>query len=62
MLYPEPAKLKKQFDYAERLGATYAVMAGANEQAEGRIQVKNLRTGEQSSVLLSELAGFAWEP
>ena len=61
VLYPEPAKIKKQFDYAERLSATYAVLAGANEQAEGRIQVKNLRTGEQSSVLLSELAGFAWE-
>ncbi len=61
VLYPEPAKIKKQFDYAERLSATYAVLAGANEQSEGRIQVKNLRTGEQSSVLLSELAGFAWE-
>jgi histidyl-tRNA synthetase len=60
VLYPEPAKIKKQFDYAEKIGAGYAVMAGAQEQAAQSIQVKNLRSGEQLSVTLADLAGFAW--
>jgi histidyl-tRNA synthetase len=60
VLYPEPSKIKKQFDYAEKIGAVYAVMAGAQEQATQSIQVKNMRTGEQLSLALADLAGFAW--
>jgi histidyl-tRNA synthetase len=59
-LYPEPAKIKKQFEHAERIGAAWVALTGANEQAEDRVQLKNLTTGEQYSVRRSELAQFDW--
>lgn len=60
VLYPEPAKIKKQFDYADKIGAVYAVMAGSSEQSEQCVQVKNLRTGDQSRVPVAELSRFLW--
>jgi histidyl-tRNA synthetase len=60
VLYPEPAKIKKQFDYADKIGAVFAVMAGASEQETQSVQVKNVRTGAQVNVALKDLAGFAW--
>lgn len=60
VLYPEPAKIKKQFDYAEKIGASYVVMAGANEQAEGCVQVKNMLSGEQVRLALTDLGHFSW--
>jgi histidyl-tRNA synthetase len=59
-LYPEPAKIKKQFEHAERIGAAWVALTGANEQAEDRVQLKNLTTGQQYSVRRSELAQFDW--
>ncbi|WP_027377165.1 histidine--tRNA ligase [Kaistella palustris] len=46
-LYPEAAKLKKQFTYAERKGIKNLVFLGEQEISEGKITVKNLKTGEQ---------------
>ena len=60
VLYPEPAKIKKQFDYAERIGAQFVVMAGAQEERAQSIQVKNLGTGVQSELALDGLGSFDW--
>ncbi|KIA88067.1 histidine--tRNA ligase [Kaistella jeonii] len=46
-LYPEDAKLKKQFTYAEKKGIPNLVFYGEQEISEGKITVKNLKTGEQ---------------
>ena len=46
-LYPESAKLKKQFIYAEKKGIPNLVFYGEQEISEGNITVKNLKTGEQ---------------
>ena len=46
-LYPESAKLKKQFTYAEKKGIPNLVFYGEQEISEGKITVKNLKTGEQ---------------
>ena len=56
----EPAKIKKQFDYAERIGAQFVVMAGAQEERAQSIQVKNLGTGVQSELALDGLGSFDW--
>ena len=48
-VYPDPAKLKKQFDYADRKGIPFLSINGSQEAAEGLVQVKNLATGEQRS-------------
>lgn len=49
-LYPESAKLKKQFTYAEKNGIKNIVFLGADEIANKSITIKNLSTGEQKTV------------
>ncbi len=48
-IYPEPRKLKAQLKYADLHGFTYALIAGGNEWADGRVQVKTLaeKTSEE---------------
>ncbi|HYE25830.1 MAG TPA: His/Gly/Thr/Pro-type tRNA ligase C-terminal domain-containing protein, partial [Clostridia bacterium] len=52
----ESFRLKKGFDTAEKLGATYAIIVGENEVAADTFAMKNLKTGEQVSVPRAELA------
>lgn len=47
MVYPEPAKLPKQFKYADKMKMKVAVTIGPEEAANGRVAVKNLGSGEQ---------------
>ena len=48
-LYPDSAKLKKQFDYASRKHIPFLSICGSDEMAAGKIHLKNLITGEQQS-------------
>ncbi|TWT74274.1 histidine--tRNA ligase [Allorhodopirellula solitaria] len=41
-VYPEPRKLKAQLKYADAHGFAYALIAGGNEWADGKVQVKTL--------------------
>lgn len=54
-LYPEAAKMKKQMGYADAKGIPFVALVGENEIAEGRINLKNMLTGEQEPVTLEEL-------
>jgi histidyl-tRNA synthetase len=54
----ETFRLKKSFETAEKLGATYAVLVGENEIAAGEYAVKNLASGEQVKVAAEGLADF----
>jgi histidyl-tRNA synthetase len=54
--YPEPAKLGKQFKYADRIGARLAVVYGPEEQAKAAVTIKDLRTGEQQTVPQADAA------
>lgn len=47
MVYPEPAKLPKQFKYADRMKMRVAVTIGPDEAAQNKVAVKNLGSGEQ---------------
>jgi histidyl-tRNA synthetase len=49
-MYPEPDKLGKQFKYAAVRGVTFVTVEGGDERARGEVTVKNMKTGEQSSV------------
>ncbi len=62
--YPQPAKLGKQFKYADRIGAAVALVLGPDEQAQGLVTVKNLRTREQVQVPLAALEDWlrGWLP
>ncbi|NVK65218.1 MAG: histidine--tRNA ligase [Flavobacteriales bacterium] len=49
-VYPTSAKIQKQMKYANARGVKNVAMLGANEIEEGFIKLKNMDTGEQSSV------------
>ena len=49
-VYPEPKKLGKQLQYADKRGFRVAVIAGEQEFAAGQCQVKNLASGESTTV------------
>jgi len=50
MVYPEPAKLQKQFKFADKMRMKVALVLGPDEQQTGQVVVKNLLNGEQSQV------------
>ena len=52
--YPESAKLQKQFKYADRLGIQIAATIGPDEDAAGKVAVKNLKDGTQEVLLKAE--------
>ena len=54
-IYPESAKLRKQFEYADRKGIKYVVIAGEDEAQSNELTIKNIKTGEQKKVKLSEI-------
>lgn len=51
--YPEPAKLPKQFKFADRMGIRAVLVIGPDETTAGKVTVKNLKDGTQE-VLLRE--------
>jgi len=57
-VYPDAAKLKKQFDYCDRKGIGFLSVCGENEAAAGTVQIKNLSSGEQRSFPASDIAGI----
>ena len=48
-IYPEPCKLKKQFDYADRKGIPFISINGSSEIEACSVNVKNLVSGEQKA-------------
>ena len=54
-LYPESAKMKKQMSYADTKKIPYVAIVGETEMAEGKINVKNMITGEQQLITVDEL-------
>ncbi len=54
-LYPDNAKLQKQMKYADAKNIPYVILAGENEIKLHQYTVKNMQTGEQSTVTYDEL-------
>jgi histidyl-tRNA synthetase len=57
-LYPEADKLAKQFKYASSRHAPFVAIVGDEERARGEVAVKDLRSGEQTSMPWGQAAGF----
>jgi len=53
-VYPEAVKFKKQYKYADKRKATFAVSIGSNEVEQGVVGIKNLSSGEQKVLPNSE--------
>ncbi len=54
-IYPEPVKLKKQMEYANRRGAQFVAVVGESEMASGKLAVKNMTSGEQVPMTVEEM-------
>lgn len=50
MVFPEPAKLQKQFKFADKMKIKVALTVGPDEAANDSVAVKNLVNGEQVTV------------
>jgi len=57
-IYTESAKLKKQFDYADKKKIPFLVIVGEDELAKGEVNIKNLKSGEQQRIFKDELIRF----
>lgn len=57
-IYPEAAKMDKQFKYAEKKNCALVVILGANELASGSCNVKDIKKGTQQSVPIHSLTGY----
>ncbi len=46
-MYPDSAKLKKQFEYADKRAIPFVAVIGPDEAHEQKVSLKNLQTGQQ---------------
>jgi histidyl-tRNA synthetase len=60
-LYPDAAKLKKQFDYANKRNIKFVVIAGESEMQNRQFSVKNMTSGEQETISYSGLTAYLLE-
>ncbi|OPZ30905.1 MAG: Histidine--tRNA ligase [Bacteroidetes bacterium ADurb.BinA174] len=54
-IYPDEAKMKKQFTYADNNKIPFVAIVGANEIAEKKVTLKDMKTGEQELISVEEL-------
>ncbi len=54
-IYPDAVKMKKQMSYADALHIPYVALVGETEVANHCISLKNMATGEQSTVSIEQL-------
>jgi len=55
-IYPGEGKLKKQMEYANKIGSPAVILYGDNEIKTGKPTLKNLKTGNEISVKIEDLA------
>ena len=55
-IYPGEGKLKKQMEYANKIGSPAVILYGDDEIKSGKATLKNLKTGNESSVKIEDLA------
>ena len=49
-IYPDAVKMKKQMSYANAKQIPFVALVGESEMAEGKVNIKNMTTGEQMLV------------
>ena len=54
-MYPKAAKMKKQMNYANNKGVQFVIMLGANEIDSGVLTVKDMNSGEQTNLNITDL-------
>lgn len=54
-MYPEPAKIKKQMQYADKNNIPFVLMAGEEEIKKKLFSLKDMRTGDQQQLMLEQI-------
>ena len=54
MVYPQAAKLKKQFQSANNLGIPFTAVVGKDEAARGTLTLKEMESGEQAECSIED--------
>ena len=54
-LYPKAAKMKKQMTYANNKGVQFVIMVGEDEMKSGVLTIKNMESGEQKNLNITDL-------
>ena len=54
-IYPGEGKLKKQMEYANKIGSPAVILYGEDEIKSGKATLKNLETGNESSVKIEDI-------
>jgi len=55
-IYLDPEKdLRKQLEYANKKGIPYSIILGSQEIETGQVTVKNMKTGQQTTINTSEI-------
>jgi histidyl-tRNA synthetase len=57
-IYYENAKFDKQFKYAEKKAIGYAVIVGSKELQESTCVIKNLKSGQQSTIVAADITSY----
>lgn len=60
-IYPEPTKMKKQLDYADKRRIPYVVIIGSDEVQSNNLVLKNMVSGEQHKCTLPEIVNILSE-
>ncbi len=55
MVYPDAAKMKKQFGYADAMLIPYVAIIGESELAEQKVNLKEMATGRQELLTVAEV-------
>lgn len=54
--YPEEAKMKKQFEYANALNIPFVIIIGEDEMKQEKVSIKTMKTGEQEMLSINQLS------
>ncbi|MBY0584138.1 histidine--tRNA ligase [Murdochiella sp. Marseille-P8839] len=57
-LYTESGRMKKKFSYADAIGVRYVLIIGESEREAGVVSLKDMQSGEQSTMMLAEAIGI----
>ena len=60
-VYPEADKLGKQFKYAGSRAVPFVAVYGDDERVRGEVAIKDMRTGDQTSMTWADAAGYIRE-
>ncbi len=54
-IFPEPVKMKKQFNYANKKDIPYVLVIGSEEMGKGEYSLKNMRDGSQQMLSIDQI-------